>query len=73
MLRESRRGALRWLSLPVGIKYGVACSNFKEEEMWRDLLELSWQRDATGRTWRWSADGRTLIFSMCPLDVEIRA
>jgi hypothetical protein len=61
----------RWLSLPVGIKYGVACSNTKEEEMWRDVLELNW-REGTGRTWRWSEDRRTIILSMCPLDVEIR-
>ena len=61
----------RWLSTPVGIKLGVACSNIQEEEMWRDILELNWRRDATGRTWRWSEDRRTIIFSMCPLDVEI--
>ena len=62
----------RWLASTVGLKYGIACSTHKEDEMWRDLLELNWQRDATGRTWRWSADKRKLIFSMCPLDVEIR-
>jgi hypothetical protein len=62
----------RWLASPVGIKLGVACSNIQEEEMWRDILELNWQRDATGRTWRWSEDGRTLILQMCPLDIDIR-
>ena len=63
----------RWLSSPVGIKYGIACSSYKEEEMWRDMIELNWQRVTTGRTWRWSSDGHTLIFSICPLDVVIRA
>jgi hypothetical protein len=63
----------RWLSSPVGIKYGIASSSYKEEDMWRDILELNWHRVTTGRTWRWSPDGHTLIFSVCPLDVEIRA
>jgi hypothetical protein len=61
------------LSSPVGIKYGIASSSYKEEDMWRDILELNWHRVTTGRTWRWSPDGHTLIFSVCPLDVEIRA
>ena len=61
-----------WLASDVASKLAIACSNKEEEDMWEDIINLTWRRDATGRTWRWSEDGRSLIFSMCPLDVQIR-
>lgn len=60
-----------WLSSSVGEKLAIACSSNKERDMWHDIIKHTWQHEATGRTWRWSEDRRTLFVVMCPLDVEV--